>query len=124
MLTSTSSDLDPTTVQLVFSENDTLMTFDLEILDEETPEFEESFELQLTIEDIDGDSQNGTRLGSFSSTLILVSESDDPHGLFAISTATNNVEVAEDVEDGEEGGSVEVQVERRFGDYGSVQVKP
>lgn len=109
-------------MQLIFSENVTLMTYDLEILDEETPEFEESFELQLTIEDTDGDSQNGTRLGSFSSTLILVSESDDPHGLLAISTVTNNVEVAEDVEDGEEGGSVEVQVDRRFGDYGSVQV--
>lgn len=123
-LTSTSSDLDPTTVQLIFSEDETSKTFDLEILDEETPEFEESFELQLTIEDTNGDSQNGARLGSFSATQILVSQNDDPHGLFAISTSTNNVEVAEDVEDGEEGGSVEVQVERRFGDYGSVQVKP
>ena len=118
--TTTSTDLNPTTVQLTFSEDETSMTFDIEIINEETPEFEERFELVLTIEDADGD---GARVGSSSTSLIVVSENDDPHGLFVISTASSVVEVAEDVGEGEEGGSVEVQVERTFGNSGGVQVK-
>lgn len=123
MSTSTSTDLNPTTVQFTFSEDETSVTFDLEIINEETPEFEERFELVLTIENNDGDSEDGARVGSFTTSLIVVSENDYPHGLFTISTATNNVAVAEDVGEREEGGSVEVRVERSFGASGSVQVR-
>ena len=120
--TSTATDLSPATMLLTFTPGETSKTFDLAVLDEETPEFEERLELELTIESIEGDSEDGARLGTFASTLVVVPENDDPHGLFAVTTSTRNVEVAEDVEEGEEGGSVEVQVERRFGDSGYVQV--
>ena len=96
------------------------MTFDVEIINEDTPEFEERFELVLTIEETNGE---GARVGSSSTSLVVVSENDDPHGLFAISTATDAVEVAEDVGEGEVGGSVEIRVERSFGNSGSVQVR-
>ena len=116
----TGTDLNPTTVQLTFSEDETSMTFDIEIINEETPEFEEIFELVLTIENADGD---GARVGSSSTSLIVVSENDDPHGLFVISTASRVVDIAEDVGEGDEGGSVDVRVERSFGNSGTVQVR-
>ena len=121
--TSTVTDLSPTTWLLTFSEGDTLATFDLDIIDELTPEFEERFELVLTIESSTGDSDDGARLGTSSRSLIVVAENDDPHGLFVISTLTSDVEVAEDVGETEDGGTVDVIVERTFGDSGSVQVR-
>ena len=121
--TTTDADLNQPTLLLTFSEGETSVTFSLEITDEETPEFEERFELVLAIESSDGDSEDGARLGTSPTSVIVVPENDDPHGLFAISIVTNDVEVAEDVGEGEEGGSVEVQVERRFGDTSHVQVR-
>ena len=106
-----------------FPENETLASFDLDITDEELPEFEERFELVLTIDSSTGDSDNGARLGSYASSLVTVAESDDPNGLFAISTLTSDVQVAEDVGEDGDGGSVEVIVERIFGDSGTVQVR-
>ena len=121
--TSTATDLSPTTWLLTFPENETLASFDLDITDEELPEFEERFELVLTIDSSTGDSDNGARLGSYASSLVTVAESDDPNGLFAISTLTSDVQVAEDVGEDGDGGSVEVIVERMFGDSGTVQVR-
>ena len=120
---STATDLSRPPALLTFSENQTLATFALDILNEDTAEFEERFELVLSIESLDGDSEDGARLGRASTSLLVVSQNDDPHGLFAISTDTDAVEVAEDVSEGEEGGSVEVVVVRTFGDSGHVQVR-
>ena len=121
--TSTSTDLEPTTLLLTFTEGETSETFTLQITDEDTPEFEETFELVLTVMSSTGDSEDGARLGTASASTIRVSENDDPHGLFVISPATTSVEVAEDVGEGEDGGSVEVVVERENGVVGRVQVR-
>ena len=121
--TSTSTDLSPVTLLLNFAEGETSKTFLLEITDEATPEFEETFELVLTVESSTGDSEDGARPGSTSTSTITVSENDDPHGLFIVSSATSSVEVPEDVGEGEEGGSVEVVVEREYGVVGRVQVR-
>ena len=121
--TSTSTDFSPHTFLLTFAEEETSKTLALEIINEDTPEFEERFELSLTIESSTGDSETGARTDSASTSLIVVSENDDPNGLFVVSTATSDVEVAEDVGEGEEGGSVEVIVEREFGSAGRVQVR-
>ena len=120
--TSASSDLNPHTLLLTFGEGDTVETFTLEIINEETPEFEEQFELVLMVESSTGDSADGARLGSASTSLVVVAENDDPHGLFVVAAGTSDMEVAEDVGEGEEGGSVEVMVEREFGTAGRVQV--
>ena len=121
--TSTSTDLSPVTLLLNFVEGETSKTFLLEITDETTPEFEETFELVLTVESSTGDSEDGARPGSTTTSTITVSENDDPHGLFIVSSATSSVEVPEDVGEGEEGGSVEVVVEREYGVVGRVQVR-
>ena len=121
--TSTITDLSPTSLLLTFTEGETSKTFALEIIDEEIPEFEERFELFLTVESSSGDSEDGARSGSDSTSLVSVSENDDPHGLFVVSMTTSNQEVAEDVGEGEEGGSVEILVEREFGVSGRVQVR-
>ena len=121
--TITSTDLSLATILLTFSEGETSKTFLLEITDEETPEFEETFELVLTVESSTGDSEDGARPGIPSTSTVTVSENDDPHGLFVVSAATSSVEVAEDVGEGEEGGSVEVVVEREYGVVGRVQVR-
>ena len=119
--TSTSTDISLTTSLLRFVEGNTSQTFTVEIFNEETPEFEETFELVLTVESSTGDSVDGAGLGSNFTSTIRVSENDDPHGLFVISTAS--VQVAEDVGEGGEEGSGEVVVEREFGDVGRVQVR-
>ena len=118
----TSADLNPTTAILMFSEGVTSQAFELEVIDELVPEFEEIFELELDILLVDGDSDEGVRLGTFSSAMIVVPENDSPYGLFSIAMATREVEVAEDVPSGGEGGMVEVEVERRFGAVGNIQV--
>ena len=121
--TITSTDLSLATILLTFSEGETSKTFLLEITDEATPEFEETFELVLMVESSTGDSEDGARPGIPSTSIITVSQNDDPHGLFVVSAATSSVEVAEDVGEGEEGGSVEVVVEREHGVVGRVQVR-
>ena len=120
---STAADLNPTTLLLSFLEGDMSKTFDLDILDESSPEFEETFEIELTIEAIDGDSDTGARLGNFSVATVVVAENDDPYGLFVVSMDTREVEVAEDVPTGQpELGRVTVGIERTFGDADDVQV--
>lgn len=117
------TDLSPTMLLLSFLEEDTSKTFDLDILDENTPEFEETFEIELTIVVIDGDSDTGARLGNFSVSTVVVAENDDPYGLFVVASESREVEVAEDVPAGQpELGRVAIGVDRTFGDAGNVQV--
>jgi len=77
-------------------------TFNLDILDESATEFEETFEIELTIEAVDGDSDTGAWLGNFSVATVVVAENDDPYGLFIVSMDTREVEVVEDVPTGQQ----------------------
>ena len=117
------TDISPTSNFVSFPEESTSASINFAVINEELPELEELFEVELSITTVDGDSEDGARLGEFSIAMVTVSENDDPYGLFRVADDSKMVEVAEDVPEGEvEAAMVSVVVERTFGILGNVQV--
>lgn len=118
-----SVDVSPVQNLLVFHEDNTTGVIEVDIVDDLQPELAEMFAVELVIVIIQGDSDDGARLGNFSTSFFTVPESDDPYGLFRVSAGSKAVEVAEDLPQGQpELGTANIGVERNFGDLRDVQV--
>ena len=118
-----SGDVSPVTNLLTFTEGNRTNVVEFTVNGDLQPELMETFEVELVIVSIQGDSANGARLGTFNTASFTVPESDDPYGLFRISDGSKFVEIAEDLPPGQpELGNVNIRVDRTFGDLSDVQV--
>lgn len=99
-----------------------LISFD--IIDDTLPELSEVYEVQLSIFNIQGETNDGASLGETNTSTVIVQESDDPYGLLSISPASvADLVIAEDIPADDPGfGTATVQVERMRGSIGSIRV--
>ena len=98
-----------------------MISFD--IIDDSLPELSEVYEVELSIFNIIGETNDGASLGDTNTSTIVVQESDDPYGLLSISQASADLEIAEDIPADNLGfGMATVQVERMRGNIGNIRV--
>ena len=118
-----SEDIFPITDTVSFLNGSTSNVIQIDIVDDILPELQEIFQVELAIAIVLGDSEDGARLGEFSTAVVTVPESDFPYGLFQVGEESRVVEIAEDVPgDQPELGGLLIKVERTFGTLGEVQV--
>ena len=118
------ADLFPTSGIVTFAPGNrsTLISFD--IIDDSLPELSEVYEVQLSIFNIQGETNDGASLSDTNTSTVIVQESDDPYGLLSISPASAaDLVIAEDIPVDDPGfGMATVQVERMRGSIGSIRV--
>ncbi|XP_039258016.2 adhesion G-protein coupled receptor V1-like isoform X1 [Styela clava] len=102
-------------------ENVTTETFTIPILDDDIPETDEDFYVQLTFVELvpSGVVENSPRLGSASETLarVVINENDSPHGVLELSLSS--VVVNEEWSDEDK---TVVEIVRKFGTFGEITV--
>ena len=114
-------DITPTTNFITFDPGNMTADVQFTIIDDVIPELEEQFEIELTILNIVGDSNDGARIGDISIATVIVAPSDDPYGLLLFPTRI--LEIAEDIPANNPSlGELSVPVERGFGIVGEIRV--
>lgn len=117
------ADLFPTSGIITFGPGNRSALISFDIIDDSLPELSEVYEVELSIFNIQGETNNGASLGETNTSTIIVQESDDPYGLLSISPASADLVIAEDIPADNPGfGTATVQVERMRGSIGSIRV--
>ncbi|XP_048257204.1 adhesion G-protein coupled receptor V1-like isoform X2 [Haliotis rufescens] len=103
---------------LTFAPGELFKVISLTVLTDDTPEVNEEYRLRLYNPITQGVGVTGAATINplRSSALITIRGSDNPHGLFQFALTSQAVRVEEDV------GRVNLQVDRKFGTIGAVQV--
>ncbi len=115
------SDISPTTNFITFDPGNLTADINLNIVDDSIPELSETFEIELTIFNVIGDSADGARIGDIGILTLTVAPSDDPYGLFSV--GNSYVEVAEDVPTSNPSlGNLSLDILRGAGTVGQVTV--
>eukprot|EP00794_Sanderia_malayensis_P009868 gene9868-10878_t len=75
---SNSSDINPVTGSVVFAANDREKSFQINALQDNIPELDKRYTIQLTV------SSGGARVGNANQATLIVAANDDPNGIFRI----------------------------------------
>ena len=117
------ADISPTVGFINFPPGNRSATISFDIIDDSLPELSETFEVQLSIFNIAGETDDGATIGETNTSTVIVAESDDPYGLLSIGRSSLELEIAEDVPMDNPGlGTVTVQVERMRGTIGAIRI--
>lgn len=93
------------------------------IIDDLLPELAEMYEVELSIFNIVGETDDGASIGETNTSVIIVQESDDPYGLLSIRQTSADIEIAEDIpDDNPNFGMANIEVERMRGTIGDIRV--
>ena len=118
-----SADVSPAVGVVTFPPGNRSAIISFDVIDDALPELAETFEVQLSIFNIAGETDDGARIGDTNTSTLIVLESDDPYGLFSIARSNAELEIAEDVPASNPGlGTATVQVERMRGTIGAVRI--
>lgn len=118
-----SSDIFPTMDIITFEPGNRSAVISFDIIDDSLPELAEMYEVELSIFNIVGETNDGASIGETNTSFIIVQESDDPYGLFSIKETSRDVSIAEDVPmDNPSLGMATLEVERMRGTIGNVRV--
>ncbi|KAK7486836.1 hypothetical protein BaRGS_00021983 [Batillaria attramentaria] len=106
------------TGSLTFLPGESQKLITLTVLSDDTPEVNEEYQLRLTDISTEGVGPTGAAIISpqFGTVLITIAGSNDPHGVVQFATTSLSLTVAEDA------GVVSLQLDRKFGAIGRVQV--
>ena len=118
-----STDLFPTMDIITFEPNNRSAVISFDIIDDLLPELAEMYEVELSIFNIVGETDDGASIGDTNTSVVIVQESDDPYGLLSIRVTSREVSIAEDVPaDNPSFGVATVEVERMRGTVGDIRV--
>ena len=117
------ADISPTVGIITFPPGNRSAVISFDIIDDTLPELSETFEVELSIFNIAGETDDGATIGDTNTSTVIVAESDDPYGLLSIGRSSAELEIAEDVPVDNPGlGTVTVQVERMRGTIGTIRI--
>lgn len=116
------TDINPVTGIINFAPGEEVQQISLAILDDSIPELAETLLVELTIPSVEGVAISGARLGNDSTAIIVIGESDEPHGVLRIADASAMIAIAEDVPPENTAlGQAQVRVDRTFGTIGAIR---
>ena len=118
-----SANLFPTMDIVSFDPGNQSAVISFDIIDDSLPELAQTYEVELSIFNIVGETDDGATIGETNTSVVIVQNSDDPYGLLSIRESSAEVEIAEDVPENNPGfGTASVQVERMRGTIGDIRV--
>ena len=117
------ADFSPTAGIVTFAPGNRSALISFDVIDDPLPELSEVYIVELSIFNIQGETNDGGSLGDTNTSIVTIQESDDPYGLLSISPSSADLEIAEDIPgDNPSFGMATVRVDRMRGSIGSIRV--